>query len=1286
MDSTAKQYLAEVAQEISQNTPVDNQLLFSILVPVYNQAHYLPEALDSLINQTYDNWEAIVVNDGSTDETPEVMKRYAEKDSRIRIFHKENGGCASALNEGLRNVQGEWICWLSSDDLFEPEKLSVHLQAIKQKPEIKFFHTYFYHLDDETGVKTPIQLDLNESIPPIELEVLRFFRMNYPNGISIAIHREVFEHMGYFNEKYRYGQDFDMWLRISAHYKSLFINHRTCVTRRYPEQISNKFPLKGYYDSARACLEFLNKHKFPALFPFLDLSIAKQALFAINKTLLVLTKPSSVINLCGYGPALADRLCEWLTQSAQMELKSALKPQITKINNSAQKTKLSEEIKAALQSMTESLDKPFQYNSYNPLTEIARHIVRLENNGRTKDAFTLKRYLDEVRSFDHPEEKNQLYLNNKENRKLTDKVVPPAETRESNYGEQDSDCKPKFSIVMTNYNHEKHIAQAIESVLNQTFKDWELIIVEDCSTDNSLQIIKRYLKDKRIRLIQNSRNHGLSAAQKIGVENVRSEYFGTLDSDDALVPHAIETMYTYHVKYPDCGLIYSQHMDCDENLTPKKTGYCAEIPSSMTNLEANVVSHFRTFKMRDYLKTSGYDVELTCAEDKDIIYKMEEVTQLKFVNECLYLYRDLPNSISHDVRRWWGNQAALNKAKGMAHKRRWCMSEGNSVKVELQKEVQANFKIGMAVLAHERPEYLEICLDTLFQTKLYDYDITFLLQDDGSKDPRVREIIERKRDPKYKIIRYFTPKGPNCAGAAINKATRRLMEIDDFDIIGWCDPDALFHPEWLNETMKTCLWAKKNHKDHILGPFSSFNSSDFKFHKILGAYSSPFGKYVVKRQMGMLNCFYFKEDFLKLGFFAENKDDETLMTLKFVALGVRNFCTETSYVEHIGQFSILNQWRPTPVYFGTYAMNLVKTGWPSILGKVGTMGYFKHVHQNISLESDAHSNTKIDILIPVVEKDLDILPFVIDGARENLKHPIGRIIIVAPESDKIKSVCSAKACEFISEDTVLPISKKYLTYVVDGVDRSGWLFQQLIKLAGDSICSQEHYLALDADTVLIHPQVFKINGKIVLLHSDEHHQPYFDLYRKLFGVETKTALSFVSHQMLFRKALVREFKRCLEEHHGINWIEALLKNMDDSQTSGMSEYELYGQWLLANHPDKITREYWFNVSVNTSGSTLAQHQMYKMLPQLKAKLNNFCRSISFHSYNRNDPAQMSLMQLAPVQVVNQAETMETKNISHEKNIPCGMQILGTVTEAPVRQDMRAERRKKVVKSKVKSKF
>jgi hypothetical protein len=253
-------------------------------------------------------------------------------------------------------------------------------------------------------------------------------------------------------------------------------------------------------------------------------------------------------------------------------------------------------------------------------------------------------------------------------------------------------------------------------------------------------------------------------------------------------------------------------------------------------------------------------------------------------------------------------------------------------------------RIGMAVLCHERPDFLRVCLDTLFQTELKDYEITFLLHDDGSQDPEVRRIIDTPRAKCYNIVRRYKDKGHNSWGAAFNSAVRDLLDLDDFNIVGTCDSDALFHPQWLDITMKVALWAKEHHRGHILGPFSSFNSSDYRFHKHLGYYKSPFGDYVVKRRMGAVNYFYFTEDLHTLGFFEESKDDETLMTRRFHSMRVRSFSLVQSYVEHIGSESVLDQWRPSEVGIDcVYGLNLPPHGWPKQLAECATEGFCQFV-------------------------------------------------------------------------------------------------------------------------------------------------------------------------------------------------------------------------------------------------------------------------------------------------------------------------------------------------------
>lgn len=237
--------------------------LFSILVPTYNQAQFLGTALDSLQAQTWTNWEAVVVNDGSSDSTPQLLARYAEADPRIRPIHKENGGVGSALNTALENAQGQWICWLSSDDLFDHRKLQIHTEGFEQFPDCQFFYTPSVRLLNETGELNLEALDDDQ--PIASFQVLKLLCYNYISGISICIDRSLLLEAKGFRPQLKYAQDYDCWLRILARHPAQFLPEATSFSRVHPGQDSADFIAACFYDSLCAATELLNKYSLTEL-------------------------------------------------------------------------------------------------------------------------------------------------------------------------------------------------------------------------------------------------------------------------------------------------------------------------------------------------------------------------------------------------------------------------------------------------------------------------------------------------------------------------------------------------------------------------------------------------------------------------------------------------------------------------------------------------------------------------------------------------------------------------------------------------------------------------------------------------------------------------------------------------------------------------------------------------------------------------------------------------------------------------------------------------------------
>ena len=282
----------------------------SILVPTYNQARYLGAALDSILNQTDPSWEAIVVDDGSTDQTSSVIAQYAALDRRIRAFRKPNGGVASALNMALTQATGEWIHWLSSDDMFEPHKLAVNRRWITQNPNCKFFFSYFTLLTDSTDLLE--KRGLWGPLPDPAHQILGLFQRNYVSGITICVEHDAWRLAGGFDERLYYAQDYDQWLRLLQANQAVFIPEWTVINRNHAAQGSEVFPDACYFDTAKAALQFVNANPFPALAPFANLSSLSGARAAVEKALAVAADPTAFIYGLGPHPGLILRTLEWV--------------------------------------------------------------------------------------------------------------------------------------------------------------------------------------------------------------------------------------------------------------------------------------------------------------------------------------------------------------------------------------------------------------------------------------------------------------------------------------------------------------------------------------------------------------------------------------------------------------------------------------------------------------------------------------------------------------------------------------------------------------------------------------------------------------------------------------------------------------------------------------------------------------------------------------------------------------------------------------------------------------
>lgn len=208
--------------------------LVSVIIPSYNQADFIDEAIGSVLNQQYANLEIIVVDDGSTDNTKCLLEKYQ---SKITYIFQENKGPSSARNRGLICAKGEYIAFLDADDLWTSQKLNLQIQAIREDNAIGIVGCGFYVID-KTGkiVKTWVPKKYRDE--DSFLSDLRI-RNIFGNPSVALMRRECLEKVGVFKEHLRFGEDWDMWLRVAKLYKLKMIDIPLVKFRKH-------FENKGY--------------------------------------------------------------------------------------------------------------------------------------------------------------------------------------------------------------------------------------------------------------------------------------------------------------------------------------------------------------------------------------------------------------------------------------------------------------------------------------------------------------------------------------------------------------------------------------------------------------------------------------------------------------------------------------------------------------------------------------------------------------------------------------------------------------------------------------------------------------------------------------------------------------------------------------------------------------------------------------------------------------------------------------------------------------------------------
>lgn len=368
----------------------------------------------------------------------------------------------------------------------------------------------------------------------------------------------------------------------------------------------------------------------------------------------------------------------------------------------------------------------------------------------------------------------------------------------------------KFSVITINLNNRLGLVKTIKSVLGQNFNNFEFIVIDGKSDDGSVEILNQY--SDKIGTIISEKDVGIYDAMNKGIKKATGEYLVFLNSGD--------------VFYSSNVLLNASKSSLNSDLLIGKIKIAEAVhsfPQKLTKLFflEYGIAHPSTFIKSDlFIKYGYYNLLNKITSDWEFFFRV------LFNHSCSYSFLDEiivdfdPSGISSNPN----NSLIIN-----AEKRRFIKKEfpilhffyfvgylgflriaslfkriiynrfylpfsyfvenvSSYFKFQINHKKQfdkSKLKIGFAILSYERAGYLEKCLDSLYMSDFSNLDVTILISDDGSKNPLVKQIINRPAPESLKVIRYFSEKGPNNAGAAINKAMNYLLKLDNFDLIGW---------------------------------------------------------------------------------------------------------------------------------------------------------------------------------------------------------------------------------------------------------------------------------------------------------------------------------------------------------------------------------------------------------------------------------------------------------------------------------------------------------------------
>lgn len=565
--------LNAVAEEVhSMSAPV-----ISIVIPTYNRACYISEAIESVIKQNCQHVEILIIDDGSEDDTCEKVKTFPAE--RVRYICKEHSGAAASRNRGIRESRGEFILWLDSDDVLFPQTLSMYLKLIKEYPDVDVFYGNLLVTDEKLRVWGKIKYEDWYGRNP-ELLSRMFFVNSIPNGGSI-VRKKCFERIGMFDETFKRAHDYEFWTRLAPVAKFKKAEGWVLKWRWHSGNMSSgSVNIDQSYD-IKVVKSMLERYTLRELFP--------------------------KINFDQMLPKTAEGLAYW---------------------NAAQRFIALKDFESALEYLQFSYQRyPSGPNTLEMIERLRKQVKKNKRNGAT------------------------LLNSNSSQTDITLKSIT-GNSKEQGRIEHGA-SSPVVTVIIPTHNRPDFLVSTLRSVLDQTFQNFEIIVVNDSGMDVG-DIVQWLNRGNKISYVRHPYNQGLAAARNTGIKLARGKYLAYIDDDDLYYSDHLETLVNflenneYKAAYTDA---YRAHKIMESGLyriTKKDVPYSYDFDYQRI-LSTNFIPSLCVMHEKQCLDTVGYfDENLNRHEDWDLWLRLSLKFRIAHIKKitCEFSWRKDGTSMS----------------------------------------------------------------------------------------------------------------------------------------------------------------------------------------------------------------------------------------------------------------------------------------------------------------------------------------------------------------------------------------------------------------------------------------------------------------------------------------------------------------------------------------------------------------------------------------------------------------------------------------------------------------